>query len=202
MINGLILKRFTVGSFSVNGYLVADPVTRVGAFIDPGGFSKEIDAFVREQKNLLQYLFVTHGYWDHTEGLADFTSRYQVQSYAGEGEIHAVSHSLRGGEVIEAGHLRFHALPTPGCTPCDISYSVPGCVFTGDALFCGTVGSAGSLKEAKRQIDHIRRHIFSLPDEMMVFPAHGPMTTVGIEKIRQPLFQIRGEDMRVHTKMQ
>ncbi|OQZ04528.1 MAG: hypothetical protein B6D34_03030 [Candidatus Brocadia sp. UTAMX1] len=109
---------------------------------------------------------------------------------------------MRGGEVIEAGHLRFHALPTPGCTPCDISYSVPGCVFTGDALFCGTVGSAGSLKEAKRQIDHIRRHIFSLPDEMMVFPAHGPMTTVGIEKIRQPLFQIRGEDMRVHTKMQ
>jgi len=85
MINGLILKRFTVGSFPVNGYLVADPVTRVGAFIDPGGFSKEIDAFVKEQKILLQYLFVTHGHWDHTEGLADFTSRYQVQSYAERG---------------------------------------------------------------------------------------------------------------------
>ena len=118
-----------------------------------------------------------------------FTRRYQVQSCAGEGKIHAVSHSLRGGEVIEAGHLRFHALPTPGRTPCGISYSVPGCVFTGDALFCGTAGSAGSLKEAKRQIDHIRRHIFSLPDETMVFPAHGPMTTVGIEKYANPFFR-------------
>ncbi|TWU53177.1 putative metallo-hydrolase [Candidatus Brocadiaceae bacterium B188] len=119
-----------------------------------------------------------------------FTRRYQVQSYAGEGEIHAVSHSLRGGsEVNEAGHLRFHALPTPGHTPCGISYSVPGCVFTGNTLFCGTVGGAGSLKEAKRQIDHIRRHIFSLPDEMMVFPTQRPMTTVSIEKYASPFFR-------------
>ncbi|OQZ05121.1 MAG: hypothetical protein B6D34_00790 [Candidatus Brocadia sp. UTAMX1] len=121
--------------------------------------------------------------------MAVFTSRYQVQSCAGEGEIHAVTHSLRGGEVIEAGHLRFHALPTPGRTPCGISYSVPGCVFTGDALFCGTVGSAGSRKEAKRQIDHIRRHIFSLPDETMVFPTQRPMTTVSIEKYASPFFR-------------
>ncbi|MCF6156702.1 MAG: MBL fold metallo-hydrolase [Candidatus Brocadia sp.] len=189
MIHDLILKRFTVGSFPINGYLVADPMTRVGAFIDPGGFSEEIEAFVKERKILLQHLFITHGHWDHTEGLTEFTSRYQLQSYAGEGEVDTVSHSLRGGETIKVGHLRIHALPIPGHTPCGISYYVSGCVFTGDALFCGTVGGTGSLKEAKRQIDHIRKHIFSLPDETMVFPAHGPMTTVGIEKYTNPFFR-------------
>lgn len=189
MINDLILRRFTIGSFPINGYLVADPVTRVGAFIDPGGFSTEIEDFLKERHIMLQQLFITHGHWDHTEGLAEFTGRYKLQSYAGEGEVDAVSHSLRGGEIIEVGHLRFHALPIPGHTPCGIAYSVAGCVFTGDALFCGTVGGTGSLTEAKRQIDHIRKHIFSLPDETMVFPAHGPMTTVGIEKYTNPFFR-------------
>ena len=189
MMNGLILRRFTVGSYPINSYLVADPMTRIGVFIDPGGFSAEIEAFLKERHIVLQYLFITHGHWDHTEGLADFKSRYQVQSYAGEGEVSAVNHSLLGGELIEVGHLRFHTLSIPGHTPCGIAYSVPGCVFTGDALFCGTVGGTSSLKDARRQIEHIRKHIFSLPDETMVFPAHGPMTTVGVEKYTNPFFR-------------
>ncbi len=189
MIDNLILKRFTVGSFPINGYLVADPITRIGVFIDPGGFSAEIEAFVKERQIILSHLFITHGHWDHTEGLSEFTGRYQVQSYAGDGEINAVSHSLRGGETIEVGHLRFQSLLIPGHTPCGISYYVQGCVFTGDALFCGTVGGTGSLKDAKCQINHIRKHIFSLPDETLVFPAHGPMTTVGVEKYTNPFFR-------------
>lgn len=189
MTNDLILRRFTIGSYPINGYLVADPGTRIGVFIDPGGFSAEIEAFVKERHIVLQYLFITHGHWDHTEGLTAFNSRYQVQSYAGEGEVNAINHSLRGGEIIEVGHLRFHALSIPGHTPCGISYYVSGCVFTGDALFCGTVGGTSSPKDARRQIEHIRKHIFSLPDETMVFPAHGPMTTVGVEKYTNPFFR-------------
>ena len=189
MVNDLILRRFTVGSFPINGYLAADPHTRIGVFIDPGGFSAEVEAFVKERHILLRYLLITHGHWDHVEGLAEFNRRFQAQSYAGEGEADAVNHALQGGEIIEAGQLRFHALPTPGHTPCGISYYVSGCVFTGDALFCGTVGGTDSLQNAKRQTDHIRKHIFSLPDETIVFPAHGPMSTVGIEKYTNPFFR-------------
>lgn len=58
MICNLIFRRFTVGSYPINGYLVADPETRVGVFIDPGGFSDEIEAFIRERQILLQYLFL------------------------------------------------------------------------------------------------------------------------------------------------
>lgn len=189
MINNLILRRFTVGSFPANGYLVADPMTMIGVFIDPGGFSAEIEDFMKKRQIILKHLFITHGHWDHTEGLTEFNNRYKVQSYAGEGEVNAINHSLRGGEVVEVGHLQFQVFPTPGHTPCGISYYVPGCVFTGDALFCGTVGGTSSLKDAKRQVKHIRKHIFSLPDDTMVFPAHGPMTAVGIEKYTNPFFK-------------
>jgi len=186
MMNHLILKRFTVGSYPINGYLVADPETKTGVFVDPGGFHDEIDTFIQERKITLRYIFITHGHWDHTEGLKEFSRRYSVEVYAGKGEIGKVDHFLQGEEVIEAGELKFQAIPTPGHTPHGISYYVSGCVFTGDALFCGSVGGTSTSNNSQRQIEHIRKHIFTLPDETLVFPAHGPMTTVGIEKNTNP----------------
>lgn len=186
MMTNLILRRFTVGSLKINGYLVADPNTRIGAFIDPGGFSTEIENFIRERHILLNYLFFTHGHWDHTGGLPEFNNRYEVQCYAGQGEIDNINHQLSGGEIIEVGHLRFQTISIPGHTPSGISFYVPGCVFTGDALFCGSVGGTATPQAAQCQIEHIWKHIFTLPDETLVFPAHGPMTTVGAEKYTNP----------------
>lgn len=186
MMTDLIFKRFTVGGHGINGFLVADPETRIGVFIDPGGFNAEIEAFIENRQIVLNHLFFTHGHWDHTEGVPEFERRYKVQSYAGKGEVSAVKHQLQGGEMIEVGNLRFEALSTPGHTPHGISFYVSGCVFTGDSLFCGSVGGTGSTKAAQYQVDHIRKHIFTLPDETLVFPAHGPMTTVGVEKYSNP----------------
>lgn len=186
MIENLIFRRFTVGSFPINGYLVADPVNKVGVFIDPGGFNPEVEAFIRERKIQVQYLFITHGHWDHIEGLQEFCSRYRVKSYAGRGEMSAVDNPLEGGEIIEVGQLTFRALPIPGHSPRGIAFYVQGCVFTGDALFCGSVGGTSSPKEARCQVDHIHKHIFTLPEETLLFPAHGPMSTVGVEKYTNP----------------
>lgn len=188
MIPHLILRRFTVGSYPINGYLVADPETRIGGFIDPGGFNREIEGFVRERGLQLRFLFFTHGHWDHTEGLPEFNRHYQVECYAGEGELRDAHHLLRGGEVIEVGHLRFQALSIPGHTPHGIAFYGHGCLFTGDALFCGSVGGTSTQEAEQCQAEHIRRHIFTLPDETLVFPAHGPITTVGVEKYTNPFF--------------
>lgn len=178
-----------MGRYPINGYLVADPETRIGGFIDPGGFSREIEDFVQEREIQLKYLFFTHGHWDHTEGVPEFDLHYHVECYAGEGEIRDANHLLRGGEVIEVGHLRFQALSMPGHTPHGITYFGHGYLFTGDALFCGSVGGTSTQKEAKRQVEHIRKQLFTLPDETLVFPAHGPFTTVGVEKYTNPFFE-------------
>ncbi len=188
MITNFIFKRFTVGSYGINGFLVADPETRIGVFIDPGGFSTEVETFILEQKIQLNFLFFTHGHWDHTGGLSDFNSRYKTESYAGQGEVQEIKHQLQGGEIIEVGNLKFQAISIQGHTPHGISFNGHGCVFTGDALMCGSIGGTGSSKAAQCQIDHVRKRIFTLPDETLVFPAHGPMTTVGIEKNSNPFF--------------
>lgn len=87
----LIFRRFTVGSYPINGYLVAAPLTKIGIFIDPGGFSSEVEAFIRDHQIQLQYLFITHGHWYHIEGLQEFYRRYPVNSYAGRGEVGTVN---------------------------------------------------------------------------------------------------------------
>ena len=144
MTGKIIFQRFTVGGYPINGYLVADPETHIGVFVDPGGFIEQIAEFIRQQQIQLRHIFFTHGHWDHTEGLSEFMNRYSVQCYSGKGEVAAASHTLYGSEQIDIGKLRFTALDTPGHTPGGISYHHNNCVFTGDALFCGSVGGTSS----------------------------------------------------------
>ena len=185
----MIFHRFTVGSYPINGYLVADPESHIGVFIDPGGFHDEIADYIKRKNIELRHVFFTHGHWDHTEGLEELRRRYSVKEYAGKNEVRSASSVLTGGEEIEIGHLHFTVLSTPGHTPGGISYFCQDRVFTGDALFCGSVGGTGSAKNAQIQLDAVRKNIFTLPDSTLVFPAHGPITTVAAEKYANPFFR-------------
>jgi glyoxylase-like metal-dependent hydrolase (beta-lactamase superfamily II) len=79
-------------------------------------------------------------------------------------------------------------LATPGHTPDSLSLSFPGVVFTGDALFAGSVGGTGSPRNASQQIEAIRKHIFALPDDYEIHPGHGPASTVAVERGCNPFF--------------
>ena len=184
----MIFRRFTVGSYPINGYLIGDVRSRLAAFIDPGGFSDEIAAFISQHNLDLRHILFTHGHWDHTDGLPRFRELYSVQCHAGPNEVAAASNILHGSEQIDLGSLHFSTLSTPGHTTGGISYYCQDRVFTGDALFCGSVGGTSSADAADRQLQAVRRHIFSLPDETLVFPAHGPPSTVAAEKYANPFF--------------
>ena len=185
----MIFRRFTVGAYPINGYLVADPQTRIGVFIDPGGYHKEIGVHITERQINLRYIFFTHGHADHTEGLRLFRKRYAPQCYAGRGEVPEVEQILSGGEHLDVGNLRFTTFSTPGHSPGAISYYCEDRVFSGDALFCGSVGGTTNSANAKLQIEHVRRYLFTLPENTLVFPGHGPITTVAAEKYGNPFFR-------------
>ena len=87
---------------------------------------------------------------------------------------------------------RTNTYATPGHSPGGISFYCPGLVFTGDALFCGSLGGTSSADLAQLQVEHVRKHIFSLPESTLVYPAHGPMSTVAAEKYANPFFQPSG----------
>jgi len=91
------------------------------------------------------------------------------------------------GDVISAGGVSLTVLHTPGHSPGGISLAGNGMVFTGDALFQGSIGRSdlpgGDLATL---IGSIKAHILSLPDNTSVLPGHGPETTVGEEKRENP----------------
>ena len=185
----IIFRRFTVGSYPISGYLLADRATNIGVFIDPGGFHEDIAACIAQHDIILRHLFFTHGHYDHTEGAAEFMQRYSLKCHAGKAEIGLANNILHGGETIEIGKITFTALSTPGHTPGHIAYHCRDAVFTGDSLFAGSLGHTAGSDNTQQQIDHIRRHLFTLPDRTLIFPAHGPITTVAAEKYANPFMQ-------------
>jgi len=187
--DNLIFRRFTLGFARINGYLLAERESRQGVFIDPGGYNDLVASFIEEHQIELRHIFFTHGHIDHMAGLEEFRRRYAVRCCAGKEEVRAASRILHGGERIELAGFNFTALSTAGHTPGGISYYCRKVgVFTGDALFSGSVGGTGSALEGQLQLEQVRRNIFSLPDETLVFPGHGPLTTVAAERYGNPFF--------------
>ncbi len=184
-----LMRRFTIGGYPINGYLVACPLTHIGVFIDPGGYRDEIDVFVKEYGIDLRHIFFTHGHWDHVEGLPEFKKRYSVQCCAGADEVKAASRIVHGGEILEVGKLKFEVLSIPGHSPSHVVYYCHDSVFTGDCIYSGSVGGCYGEDNARMQSSHIRSSLFSLPDRTLIFPAHGPMTTVAAEKYGNPFLQ-------------
>jgi glyoxylase-like metal-dependent hydrolase (beta-lactamase superfamily II) len=86
------------------------------------------------------------------------------------------------------GKLTGTVLATQGHTLDSISLAFPGLVFTGDALFSGSIGGTSSPRNAQQEIDHVRRNILSLPDDYEIHPGHGPSSTVAIERNHNPFF--------------
>ena len=101
--------------------------------------------------------------------------------HAGGCRAREVSH----GEEVRVGRLTGKVLATPGHTADGLSLVLPGMVFTGDTLFAGSIG--GTISQA-REIDVVRKNIFSLPANYEVHPGHGPSSTVAIESQHNPFF--------------
>jgi len=188
MRDDVIFKRFTLGRYPINAFLMADRKTGIGVFIDPGGFSDEIELFISAHKIDLKYIFFTHGHWDHIEGFDDFKSRYTFTSYAPENEVEGVDHVLHGDEVLQVGNIIFNTFSNPGHTAQAVSFYTPGFLFSGDALFCGSMGGVQTQEEADVQIAAVRKHLFPLPQETLVLSGHGPMSTIAAERYYNPFF--------------
>ena len=102
---------------------------------------------------------------------------------------------LHGGETIEVAGIPFEVLSVPGHSPAHLAYHADGCLFSGDVLFSGSVGRT-DLPGADWDtlVDSIRSLVDAYPPETIVYPGHGPATTLGAELARNPfLAELRAE---------
>lgn len=183
--------------------------------IDPGG-EDEIIARICEERGLtVTAVWLTHSHLDHCGGVQGILKRYTVPLYGHPGErflrerveeITAMygippgimmncpepSHELTGGERLFIGTEEFEVRFVPGHSPGHLCFyhAASGTLIAGDTVFAGSIGRTDLPGGNHRELlESIRREILSLPDDTVVYPGHGPTTTVGIERVQNPFLQ-------------
>lgn len=185
------VKVVSVGPLGTNCYLVTDESAGETLVIDPGDEAAKLMEQVEAEGGKVVAIVNTHGHWDHTGADAALREKTGAPLLLHEADASwyggTVDRYLRDGEELAVGSLRLKVIHTPGHTKGGICLYLPGLLFSGDTLFAESVGRTdlpgGSMAAL---VTSIRERLFVLPDETMVYPGHGPATTIGDEKSLNP----------------
>lgn len=183
----MIFRPFLLNVNEANAFVVACEESGEALLVDAGDFDRDIEDFLNEKRLRLSTIFITHDHYDHTGGLAAILGRHNAVVLSGSGNG-STGQRVKHDTEVRIGRLTGRVLATPGHTNDGVSLLFPGMVFTGDALFSGSIGGVTSPQDGKREVDHIRENIFTLPDDYEIHPGHGPSSTVGIERRYNPFF--------------
>ena len=207
MNDGLVLHQLSVGPLQVNCFLVACQKTRAAMVIDPGEEGTRILHLAKSEGLEITKVVNTHGHFDHIGA-----NQQVVEATGAELMLHAAdlpllqnarNHAqvyglmvapspepdrlLDQGDTFELGELSFAVFHVPGHSPGGICLLSEGHLFVGDVLFAGSIGRTdlpGGDFDAL--VEGVRERLFSLPDETVVHPGHGPDTTIGRERRMNP----------------
>ena len=206
------ILRLVVGDIMTNCYIVWDTQTKDAMVIDPGGDGLEIQQRISKHGLKVRYIVNTHAHIDHIAANEDLKHAYpDAQLLIHELDAPALTDPsrnlslllnfrfksppadrlLKDGDEIVLGRYRFRVIHTPGHSAGGISLYCDGIkppvLFCGDTLFQFSVGRTdfpgGSFETLANAI---RERLFVLPDETVVYPGHGPETTIGEEKRHNP----------------
>ncbi|GJL54971.1 MAG: MBL fold hydrolase [Nitrospirales bacterium] len=193
----MILKQYYLECLAHASYLIGDEESRTAAIVDP---KRDIDEYVNDAKvyNVqIRYVFLTHFHADFVAGHLELHDRVGAEICLGaNAQADFPFRAVSDGESVEFGKVRLQVLETPGHTPEGISIlvydmgkseSTPHAILTGDTLFIGDVGrpdlmaSVGVTADALAGMlyDSLHKKILPLPDDTLVYPAHGAGSMCG-----------------------
>ncbi len=180
-----------------NGYVFFLHGGRRAALVDPAGVPSNLLRVLRDGDYHLQYILITHKHADHCDATADVAAAFpDAQIVMHARDLHAIGAlgtralRVRDGEELPFGDAAgIRMLHTPGHTDGSSCYLFQSAVFTGDTLFAASVGGAyGDVSTYDDILNAIRSRLFTLPDDTVVMPGHGPPTTIGLERTHNPFF--------------
>lgn len=198
----LNIKSFCLGALANNGYLIWDEGTAEAFVVDPPMGSEVIAAFVRNSGLNLTKILNTHGHFDHMAGNSLLKDFFGARLYIHKNDLELLlggaSHAdffgfdieqspapdgfLSEGDILPIGKFELFVMETPGHTSGGVSFLAGNSLFSGDTLFEGSIGRSdlegGNFEQL---LDSIKNKLFTLPADTIVYPGHGPQTTIGRE---------------------
>ena len=189
-VDGLAMFNTTYGDMTVNAYLVWDPATRDAVAFDTGADCSAMLKRIADEHVRLKLILLTHAHPDHVADLRRLRKATGAPVYISELEPEEGAEAISEGKHFKVGTLAIEARLTSGHSPGGITYIVTGLerpiAVVGDSLFAASMGGGNvSYEDALR---NNREKILTLPDETIVCPGHGPLTTVGKEKRENAFF--------------
>ena len=206
----MIIKNIVVGPLEVNCYILGCEDTKEAAIIDPGDNADEIISNIEKEGLNPKFIINTHAHFDHIGGVKAIQHHFKIDFILHEGDLFLVENASEqatafglkpiskpvvnknatNGEKVNLGNKSITVIHTPGHSPGGVCYYSDNNVFVGDTLFAGSIGRTdlpgGSYDTL---INSIKENLFPLGDSTIVYPGHGPSTTIGNEKEHNPFLK-------------
>ena len=194
---GLDIKCYPKGMYGENTYLITDEATGLKAIIDPGYIGSDIKADIGDGSDL-KYVLLTHGHHDHFFASKEYMSTYEgLEFEVPEKDLIVIENDpydcadptvlLKEGDVIKLGETEFTVIETPGHTGGCICFFDGKELFSGDTLFRLSVGRTDLFTGDWEALqESVRTKLYSLDEDVVVYPGHGAPTTIGFEKRANP----------------
>lgn len=211
MVKELQIERFVIGPLNTNCYIIHDGINAI--IIDVGGDPAPLINFL-ENKNLKPKLILaTHGHFDHILGISSLKKKYPIPFMINHRELELIKNfkeivknfinmynldigipdietpkpddTFEDNDMITVGNISLKVLETPGHTLGSSCFLSNNALFSGDTLFMGSIGRTdygGDEELMKMSLKKLKE----LPDNLIVYPGHGPITTLGHEKATNP----------------
>jgi glyoxylase-like metal-dependent hydrolase (beta-lactamase superfamily II) len=189
---GLVQFNTPYEDMTVNSYLAWDERTREAVAFDTGADCTEMLALLRDKNLSLSAILLTHTHGDHIFDLDRLKEKTGAPAFVGDREPTHGAQTFAAGKQFQVGALKISTRLTWGHSKGGITFVIQGLsrpvAVVGDAVFAGSMGGGGvSYADA---LATNKTEILSLPDETVICPGHGPMTTVGEEKRNNPFFAV------------
>lgn len=176
--------------YFVNAYLIWDPASKQAIAFDTGSSSEAMLEAARSRGLTIALILLTHTHRDHIMDLERLKRETGARAYISHREPTAGAELLEDGQTFQVGALHVEPRATTGHSRGGTSYYVTGLekpvVVVGDALFAGSMG--GGIVSYEDALANNRRQLLTLPEETVVCPGHGPLTTILLERYHNPFY--------------
>ncbi|MDB4884626.1 MAG: beta-lactamase domain protein [Gemmatimonadetes bacterium] len=207
----------TVGALQENCYLVVDEGANESVLVDPGADGEVLVEMLRSSGTRLSAIWLSHAHVDHIGGIAEVRRHFDVPVHlhpldlplyrtlaAQSADVFGIPFEqpddpdaeLADGQVLRCGGLEFTVMHVPGHAPGHVTFNGHGVALSGDLLFAGSIGRTDLPFCNPFHMDASLARFATLPEETLVYPGHGPATSIGEELESNPFLAGRARTLK------